>query len=349
MAGRDDLVEPYLNALEQELAQLGTPRPVDTLFFGGGTPTRLRGSALRRLLGMAQHWLPPAAGAEISIEANPADVDAECLEILVEQGVTRISLGGQSFDAAKLKLLERDHSPDELEQAIERSLGYLPQVSVDLIFGVPGETPDVWRRDLARAVALAPQHVSTYGLTFERGTAFWSRLTKGQLNRADEELERTLYETAIDTLAASGYEHYEISNFARPGNACRHNQTYWAGDGYYAFGPGAARYVDGRREINHRSTTTWLKRIAAGQSPVAESETLGAEERARELLVFSLWRLGGVNHSEFYERTGFEIAQLVGTHLRDFVERGLLIDEPTRLRLSRAGLLVSDSIWPYLL
>ena len=163
------------------------------------------------------------------------------------------------------------------------------------------------------------------------------------------ELERTRYEMAIDTLASAGYEHYEISKFAQPGYACRHNQTYWAGDGYYAFGPGAARYVDGRREINHRSTTTWLKRIAAGQSPVAESETLSADERARELLVFSLRRLGGVGHRDFYERTGFEIAQLGGSHLRDFVERGLLIEEPNRLRLSRSGLLVSDSIWPYFL
>ena len=121
-----------------------------------------------------------------------------------------------------------------------------------------------------------------------------------------------MYETAIDTLAAAGYEHYEVSNFARVGHRCRHNETYWLGRGYYAAGPGAARFVAGRRETNHRSTTTWLKRIAAGQSPVAESETLSAEERARELLVFSLRRLGGVSHREFHERTGFEIADLVG-------------------------------------
>lgn len=349
VSGRDDLVQPYLGALEQELSGLGTPQPVDTLFFGGGTPTRLRGDDLRRLLASTLYWLPPATGAEISIEANPNDVDPECLEILVEHGVTRISLGGQSFDAAKLKRLERTHCGDELTRAIELSRAALPQVSVDLIFGVPGETLDVWQRDLAKVIELAPQHVSTYGLTFERGTTFWSRLSKGQLQQADEELERALYEMAIESLTGSGYEHYEISNFARPGSACRHNQTYWAGDSYFAFGPGAARYVDGRREMNHRSTTTWLKRIAAGQSPVAESEILSAEDRARELLVFGMRRLAGVNLRDFRQRTCFEVAQLAGEHLGNFIERGLLVAEPNRLRLSRAGLLVSDSIWPYFL
>ena len=161
--------------------------------------------------------------------------------MLAERGVNRISLGGQSFDAGKLAALERDHSADCLREAFEVGRSKIDSVSLDLIFGVPGERLDVWQQDLGAAVELAPDHVSTYGLTFERGTAFWSRLMAGELGRLDEELERSMYAAAIDTLYAAGFEHYEVSNFAQPGHRCRHNEAYWAGDGYFAVGPGAAR------------------------------------------------------------------------------------------------------------
>jgi oxygen-independent coproporphyrinogen-3 oxidase len=207
-----------------------------------------------------------------------------------------------------------------------------------LIFAAAGETLDVWRADLAAAVALGPDHVSTYGLTLERGTPFWKRLLDGEIGRLDDELEREMYLTAIDTLTAAGYEHYEVSNFARPGHRCRHNETYWTGEPYWAVGPGAARYVEGRREMNHRSTTTWLKRVLAGQSPVAESETLAPEDRAREHLVFALRRLEGMERSTFAERTGFEVDALVGERLGRFVEQGMLADEAGRIRLTRDDL-----------
>jgi oxygen-independent coproporphyrinogen-3 oxidase len=202
---------------------------------------------------------------------------------------------------------------------------------------------------LRTALSLSPDHLSTYGLTFERGTAFWSRLLEGELGRLDEGLEREMYTTAIDTLVTAAFEHYEVSNFARPGHRCRHNETYWAGDGYFAVGPGAARYVDGRREMNHRSTTTWLKRVLAGESPVAESETLSDEDRAREMLVFGLRRMDGVDRAAFAERTGFEIDKLVGPALAKMIEQKLLEDRDGRIRLTRDGLLVSDAIWPHFL
>lgn len=233
--------------------------------------------------------------------------------------------------------------------AVELAKQRIASVSLDLIFGTPGETLDVWRRDLDEALQLAPDHVSTYGLTFERGTRFWSRLVHGELGRADEEIERTMYCDAIDTLAAAGLEHYEVSNFARPGHRCRHNEAYWSGAGYYAVGPGTARYVDGRREINHRSTTNWLRRVLAGQSPVAESECLPPAERARERLVFGLRRMAGVERASFGRATGYDLDTLVGPKLGELVERGLLADDGSVVRLTRAGLLVSDSIWPRLL
>jgi oxygen-independent coproporphyrinogen-3 oxidase len=232
---------------------------------------------------------------------------------------------------------------------VQRARQSLRSVSLDLIFGTPGETLTGWQADLAAALELPLDHLSTYGLTFERGTSFGTRLDQGELHRLDEETEREQYALAIDTLTAAGFEHYEVSNFARPGHRCRHNEVYWSGEGYFAVGPGAASYVNGTRAVNHQSTTTYLKRVLAGESPVAESETLAPEERAREWLVFALRRLEGVDRATFTTRTGFELDKLVGDALARFVEQGLLFDDGQRVRLSRSGLFVSDAIWPYFL
>jgi oxygen-independent coproporphyrinogen-3 oxidase len=223
------------------------------------------------------------------------------------------------------------------------------QVALDLIFAAPGETLPQWSADLEAALALAPDHVSTYGLTFEQGTAFWGRRLRGELAEVDEGLQRDMYALAIDRLTAAGFEHYEISNFARPGCRSRHNETYWSGNGYFAVGPGAARYIDGVRETNHRSTTTYLNRVLAGQSPVAERETLAPEARARELLVFGLRRIEGVSRAEITRRTGYEIDELVAHPLRKYVDLGLLNDDGEQIRLTRDGLFVSDAIWPEML
>jgi oxygen-independent coproporphyrinogen-3 oxidase len=349
VAGRDELVEAYLRAIAIELASLGGPLELDTLFIGGGTPTHLPAAALCRLLALLRETFVLADGFEFSVEANPVDVTPGLAALLADHGVTRLSLGVQSFNADKLCLLERDHSGDVARRACEIAMAAFPSVSLDLIFGVPGETQVSWEADLAQALAIRPHHVSTYGLTFERGTSFWSRLEHGAIARMDEELELALYASAIDTLTAAGFEHYEVSNFAQPGHRCRHNEAYWAGDSYYAAGPGAARYVDGRREMNHRSTTTWLKRVLAGQSPVAESETLAPLDRAREQLVFGLRRLEGVERSGFQARTGYTVDALVAAPLARFTAAGLLRDDGVRVRLTREGLFVSDSIWPHFL
>ncbi len=349
VAGRDDLIDRFLDAIEVELSWLGQPRQVDTLFFGGGTPTHLPPEKLRRLLQIVLRWFPLAAGHEFSVEANPADLDDERVEVLAAHGVNRISLGAQSFDAGKLRFLDRDHNAADIARCVNRLRRCIRSVSLDLIFGVPRESLDVWEVDLAETLKLEPDHVSTYGLTYERGTALWTRWRKGQVRRLDEETERVMFERAIDVLTEAGFEHYEISNFARPAHRCRHNEVYWAGEGYYAVGPGAARHVNGQREVNHRSTTTWQKRVLGGQSPVAESETLPPEDRAREMLVIGLRRIRGVDRSEFADRTGFDIESLVGPEISRFVNRGLLQWRGNRLCLTREGLFVSDSIWPYFL
>ncbi|MBW8884077.1 MAG: radical SAM family heme chaperone HemW, partial [Planctomycetia bacterium] len=267
VAGRGDLIADFLEALERELSGLGQSHQVDTLFFGGGTPTHLSSEELQRLFSIVRRWVPLASEGEFSVEANPIDLDEAKSLILADAGVTRLSLGAQSFHDWKLRLLERDHDAAAIRAAAEFARRFATSLSLDLIFGAPGESLADWKKDFHAAIDLLPNHISTYGLTFEKGTSFWSRLTHGELSRIDEETERQMYEAAIDTLTAAGFEHYEVSNFARPGHRCRHNENYWLGGQYFAAGPGAARFVGGVRQTNHRSTTTYMARVLSGQSP----------------------------------------------------------------------------------
>lgn len=349
VAGRPDLVEPLLDALAIELSWLGEPREVDTLYFGGGTPTFLGPDQLGILAERVLAWHPLASGYEWTVEANPADLDPQRVERLAQLGVNRLSLGGQSFQAEKLKLLERDHQAAHIGQAVGLARQAGMRVSLDLIFAVPGETLSQWESDLEQALNLQPEHISTYGLTFERGTGYWARLGRNELTQLPEELQREMYLLAIDRLMATGYEHYEVSNFALPGCRSRHNEAYWLADGYYAAGPGAARYVAGVRETNHRSTTTYLKRIQRGESPVAQREKLDNLQRAHERLIFGLRRLEGVDHQAFLAHSGMELDAVAGPAIARLVEQGMLTDDGHTVRLTRAGLLISDAIWPELL
>lgn len=346
VAGREDLIDAYLTALEQELAALETPREVETLFLGGGTPTHLSPAQLERLLRLVGRWFPLAAGGEFSVEANPADIRAERVAILAAHGVTRVSLGAQSFDTDKLQLLERDHTAQTIRNAWDLLRPHVASLALDLIFATPGETSDRWQADLAAALALQPDHVSTYGLTFELGTRFYARRLHGQLHDNDDETWRAMYLTAIDTLSAAGLPQYEVSNFARSGHRCRHNETYWQALPYFAAGPGAARYVGGRREVNHRSTKTYIRRLQQGLSPVAESECLETEDRAREALVLGLRLRQGVSLQAFQSRWGVTAEAWGGAALQRYLAEGWLQIEDGRLQLTRAGLLVSDALWP---
>lgn len=350
VAGRDDLAERYLLAVEKELEALETPRPVDTLFFGGGTPTHLDPARLARLTATARRWFPFQADGEWSVEANPVDLlTPEKVDALAAAGVTRLSLGVQSFRNAKLRLLERDHSPSQAREAVVAARSRFTSVALDLIFAVPGESLADWQRDLDSAVELEPDHISTYGLTFEKGTSYWTRRRSGGLAEVAEEVQRGMYETTIDRLTAAGYEHYEVSNFARPGHRCRHNEAYWRGDEFFAAGPGASRYIAGRRETNHRSTTTYIARVLAGQSPTAEVDELAPRDRACERLVFALRRIEGVRRDWFAAAAGFSIDELVGAAIERYVQQGLVEDDGRTVRLTREGLLVSDALWPKLL
>ncbi len=353
VAGRDDLIGDYLRAVECELNRLTPPadEPLATLYLGGGTPSHLPLSALDHLLRTLRRSLPILPACELTIEANPSDVTPDFVALLSAHGINRVSLGAQSFSAGRLALLERDHGAETIRRAVELIRRSIDNISLDLIFGIPGESLADWQDDVRLALQLHPSHLSCYGLTYEKGTTYWTQRHKGQLQPVGEELERSMYEWVIDHLSAAGWHHYEVSNFARPGYRSRHNTAYWQGESYYGIGPGAASYVHHVRQLNHRSTHTYLRRVLSGQSPVVEREQLSEQDRARERLIFGLRQIDGINTGEFIQQTGHSVQALAGDVLRRFEQLGLLHYDPDteRLRLTRAGLMVSDSIWPELL
>ena len=344
VAGRADLVPAWFDALAAELALLETPRPVETLFIGGGTPTWLEPPDLARLLELVTRWFPLAPGAEFSVEANPSGLDEPRIDALAAAGVNRVSLGVQSFFDRDLALLERDHTAATVREVVTLLRQLTGNLSCDLIFAVPGQSLADWQHNLETALELGFPHISTYGLTIEKGTTFWSRRKKGQLPAVPEALERDMYEAAMDRLPAAGLEQYEISSFARPGHRCRHNQVYWRGEPFFAAGPGAARYLNGSREVNYRSVTGWIRHVLAGDSPVHERETLTPADRARELLVLGLRMTDGISADEFRHRTGLILQEFAGSTITPLLEAGLLEHTADRLRLTREGRCLADSV-----
>jgi oxygen-independent coproporphyrinogen-3 oxidase len=347
VAGRDDLIEKYLAALDKEL-RFVLPEPVElaTLFFGGGTPSHLDPAQLATLFQSVLSRVQPGRDIEFSVEANPLDLTAERLSVMREFGVNRVSIGVQSFDTEELRMLERDHSPDEARHAIRRTQQVIPNVGVDLIFGVPGQSQESWEQSIEAAVALSPAHVSTYGLTFEKGTAYWTRRLHGAIHQVPDDVELAMYEFAMDRLPAAGLPQYELSNFARTGSACRHNQVYWDARSYYAAGPGAASYINGVRRTNHRSTTTWMNKVlqGTGDAPTGIVEQLTPDERAREAVMLGLRRVDGIDPAAFERRFGCSLETLGGSSLTNMVERGLLESNPASLRLTRQGRCLADTV-----
>jgi oxygen-independent coproporphyrinogen-3 oxidase len=227
---------------------------------------------------------------------------------------------------------------------VDRVRKRIESVSLDLIFGVPGQTARQWEADLERALALQLDHLSLYGLTFEKGTPLWKRRRRNEIQSMDEETELALYSCAIDRLERAGLEQYELSNFARPGRRCRHNGVYWANWAYLGFGMGAARYVNGRRELNTRDLHGYIRKALNGQPTTFQAEELGPEERARETLALGLRRTEGVDRQAFRLQTGFDLDSLAGPALARFGELGMVHDHGGQVCLTRPGRYVADTI-----
>ena len=321
------------------------PRPVGTVFVGGGTPTLLPPSDLVALLDAARAELGLAADAEVTTEANPDSVTPDSLAELAAGGFTRVSFGVQSVVPSVLRTLDRTHDPERVPQVVGWARDAGLQVSLDLIYGTPGETDDDWARSLAAAVALAPDHVSAYALVVEDGTALAAAVRRGRLPAPDPDVLATRYEMADDALTASGLSWYEVSNWARhDASRCRHNLGYWRGDDWWGVGPGAHSHVGGVRWWNVKHPAAYARRLAGGRSPAAAREVLDADARSVEAVLLGS-RLGeGLDPALLPPEGAAEVAALR--------EEGLLTpdegaDGPAaqgRLVLTRRGRLLADLV-----
>jgi putative oxygen-independent coproporphyrinogen III oxidase len=281
----------YTAAAVAEAAWAGErwPGPVDTVFFGGGTPTVLAPRDLARILDAIRERFGLAPGAEVTTEANPDSVDAAGLSALREAGFTRVSFGMQSAARHVLETLDRRHTPGRAGQAAAeaRAAGF-DHVSLDLIYGTPGETHDDWRTSLDAVLAAAPDHASAYPLVVERGTALHARVRRGALPEPDADAQAERYAMADAAFTGAGLSWYELFNWSRPGSECRHNLGYWRGDEWWGIGPGAHSHVGGRRWWNVRRPDEYARRLAEGVSPEAGREELGAPEQRMERLMLGL-------------------------------------------------------------
>lgn len=348
VANRDHLIPEYLRLLALEIERLtaDVPKPceVDTIFIGGGTPTHLSIDQLQELLDTIQRSFRLTEGGEYSIEANPDGLCNDRLDVLRRHGISRISLGVQSFDDALLRTLERKHSTESAIDAVQRCADRFPNVSLDLIFGVPGQSIESWQETLQVALNTPAQHISTYGLTYEQGTPFFRRERSGDLKRVADLQERDMYLLGIQTLSGAGFTHYEVSNFAKPGFQCRHNQVYWNADEYFAFGPGAARYIHGERSTNARSVVRWIKALQNGSEWIEDREVLTPEEKAREAIMIGLRMIAGFDIAEFEQRFNVSLSKLASEPLEQHLAAGHLIIEDGRLKLTQSGLMIADTV-----
>jgi oxygen-independent coproporphyrinogen-3 oxidase len=330
LAGREDLAGRYAAALTAEISEAAPfPDALDAVFVGGGTPSRMAPASLAGVLRALGRRCGLAAGAEVTLEANPEDWSVPLAEGLAAAGFNRVSLGAQSFDPGVLSALGRQHRPGQVEEAVAaaRAAGF-SSVNLDLIFGCPGESAASWRASVERALATGIDHLSVYALTVEHGTALWRAVAAGA-PAPDPDHQAALWEEADGLAAAAGLVRYETSNFARPGHACLYNLITWAQGEYEGFGAGANRHRGGVRSWNIRRVERYLEAVEGGLSPASGEERLDAWERERERLVLGLRRASGAVPGEAGRRL---LGSPAGQRL---VASGVLAAGEDRLRIAR--------------
>ena len=347
----DQSVTRYVNALTREI-RLAPQLPdaastfVDTIFFGGGTPTAIPADDEAALLRAVLETLPITEDAEITTEAYPGTMDVEHLATLRAAGFNRISFGVQSFDAGLLKTLDRIHTVNEAKSAVKaaRSAGF-ENISIDLMFALPRQTLTQWRETLEQALALETEHLSLYSLIVEEGTGFYTLQQKGRLPLPSDDLAADMYELAVETTEAAGYQQYEIANFAQPGRECRQNLHYWRNEPYYGFGCGAVSYLHGSRRMNLKSPAGYARAMEVEANLTLSLETLTAEETMAETMMLGL-RLTreGVDCRRFQERFGIDPREKFASEIETFTRRGLLELSGWCLRLTPPGVFLASEV-----
>lgn len=343
VAGQSELWDPYLDALIVELAmagdRLGSLR-IDTVYLGGGTPTLLGERRLGRVLETVSIHFQVTATAEVTVEANPGTVDAASLTALRRLGCNRLSLGVQSFRDAELVALGRSHTAAQALAACgDARLAGFDNLSLDLIFSIPGATPETWLSTLDQALAQNPEHLSAYDLTVEEGTALAAQVREGRVHPVDEDLDARLFALTGERLIAAGYEQYEVSNYARPGRRSRHNWGYWTGAEYLGVGASAHSFLSGRRSWNTDSVVEYLDRVRQGLSPETGAEEIDRATARRERIWLGLRTDRGVALAPHEQQ------MLAGAErVQHLANAGYLDLGPDRLVLTPRGWAVADAV-----
>ncbi|MCL6636862.1 MAG: radical SAM family heme chaperone HemW [Alicyclobacillus sp.] len=341
-------VEAYVDALCQEFALLAElrPAPLQTVFFGGGTPTHLHLGQWEQVWSALTRWLPLAPAAEVSVEANPGRLSRELLQGLRSLGVNRLSLGAQALDDRLLLTLGRQHSADDVRRSVElaRAAGFT-RINLDLMFGLPEQSLADVAASVREVVALGVPHISAYWLKVEAGTPFAEWQALGLLTLPGEDVEAEMYGLVREQLAAAGYVHYEVSNFAQPGEEARHNLVYWRNEPYLAAGVGAHGYVYGERYENVRSLLAYQQALAAGRRPVAQSHQVSAAEAAEDTVMLGLRLRAGVSAARFYERHGADLTALFMREWQALQRLGLVTWAEGAWRLTERAWPVANEVF----
>lgn len=350
-AGQETIIPDYVEAVLTEMRMTSDLSPSDgapSLFFGGGTPSLLSPEQVGSIVALARDRFGLREDAEVTLESNPESLDVAYLAALRQAGVNRLSIGIQSQQRAGLRVLGRGHTAEKAEHALEaaREAGF-DNVSLDFIFGWPGQTLEMWRDDLETILRWQPEHVSLYSLIVEPGTPMHTAVDRGILRALDDDTVAGFYEMAVETLGGAGWEHYEIANWARkPRYRSRHNQLYWQAGGYYGFGAGAHGTLGDSRSSNLLLPAKYISVVREGKRPVAVSETLSPETAMGESMMLGLRLLvDGVSASAFAARHGVELGARYQAEIDRLVAVGMLEwHTPDRIRLTERGALLANDV-----
>ena len=336
-------VDSYLEHLLEEFQSYDIQK-LRTLYIGGGTPTALSAPQLEILLKGLTKNLDLSVLEELTIEANPGDLDADKIAVLKNSAVNRVSLGVQTFDDKMLKKIGRSHLEKDIYENIDRlKLAGFDNISIDLIYALPGQTMEQVKDNVAKAIGLDIPHMSLYSLILENHTVFMNRMRRGKLPLPKEELEAEMFEYIIAELERAGFEHYEISNFSKSGFESRHNLMYWDNAEYYGIGAGASGYVNGVRYKNHGPIRHYLSAVEEGNARITE-EHLSQKEQMEEEMFLGLRKKSGVSMARFEEKFGRTFDGLYGEIVRDLVQQGLMQIEGDRVRMTKRGLFLGDTV-----
>jgi len=337
----ESLAERYIDALCREVTlKNGSAEPLKAIYVGGGTPSILSDSCFRRLFDSLKDNLTFSPGIEITVEANPGTLTESGIQTMLSAGVNRISMGAQSLHDGELRALGRIHSAEDVRLSSELLKRYGVKIlSLDLMYGIPGQTSETWNETLSAAVDLSPAHISAYELTMEKGTPICNLVSSGAVSLPDEETVIEMYGHAIDYLASEGYAHYEVSNFALPGARCVHNLNYWDRGEYIGMGAGAHSFTDGVRSANTGDIKEYISYLDAGVVPAGEPHTVSPVEASKEFLFLGLRKREGIGIKEADGR-GIDMV----TQCRELFDGGYLATDGTHVRLTAKGLVISNTV-----